>query len=84
MPKFLREHAIEPNSRQRYAEVLRSHAVPYIGHRRVAEISRETFHRLLTVVLKDEGVGPDSALRDDADGLGPRIPGGQSATRDPA
>ena len=31
MPKFLSEHAIEPNSRQRYAEVLRSHAIPYIG-----------------------------------------------------
>lgn len=62
VPKFLREHAIEPNSRQRYAEVLRSHAVPYIGHRRVAEISRETFHRLLTVVLKDEGVGQPSIL----------------------
>ena len=62
MPKFLREHAIEPNSRQRYAEVLRSHAVPYIGHRRVAEISRETLHRLLTVVLKDEGVGQPSIL----------------------
>ena len=62
VPKFLREHAIEPNSRQRYAEVLRSHAIPYIGHRRVAEISRETFHRLLTVVLKDEGVGQPSIL----------------------
>jgi hypothetical protein len=62
MPKFLREHAIEPNSRQRYAEVLRSHAIPYIGHRRVAEISRETFHRLLTVVLKDEGVGQPTIL----------------------
>ncbi|HJZ28775.1 MAG TPA: hypothetical protein VJ370_21040, partial [Streptosporangiaceae bacterium] len=42
--------------------MLRSHAVPYIGHRRVAEISRETFHRLLTVVLKDEGVGQPSIL----------------------
>lgn len=62
MPKFLREHDIEPNSRQRYAEVLRSHAVPYIGHRRVAEISRETFHRLLTIVLKDEGVGQPTIL----------------------
>jgi integrase len=62
MPKFLREHAIEPNSRQRYAEVLRSHAIPYIGHRRVAEISREAFHRLLTVVLKDEGVGQPTIL----------------------
>jgi len=57
MPKFLREHAIEPNSRQRYAEVLRLHAILYIGHCRVAEISRETFHRPLTVALKDEGVG---------------------------
>ena len=62
MPKFLREHAIEPNSRQRYAEVLRSHAIPYVGYRRVAEISRETFHRLLTVVLKDEGVGQPTIL----------------------
>jgi integrase len=62
MPKFLREHGIEPNSKQRYSEVLQSHAIPYIGHRRVAEISRETFHRLLAVVLKDEGVGQPTIL----------------------
>jgi len=31
VPKFLREHAIEPNSRQRYAEVLRSHLIPTSG-----------------------------------------------------
>ena len=79
MPNFLREHAIEPNSRQRYAEVLRSHAIPYIGHRRVAEISRG---RSTASSQSYEGRGrgaalhpvrADSALRDDADGSGPGI-----------
>jgi len=38
-----------------YAQLLSSHIYPYIGSRRVAEIGRETIHRLLTVVLPGEG-----------------------------
>ena len=45
--KFLREHAVEPNSKMTYAQLLRSHVYPFIGTRRVAEIGRETIHRLL-------------------------------------
>ena len=39
--KFLKEHAIEPNSKMTYAQLLHRHIYPYIGKRRVAEISRE-------------------------------------------
>jgi hypothetical protein len=53
--KFLREHAVEPNSKMTYAQLLNSHIYPFIGKRRVAEIGRETIHRLLTVVLPEEG-----------------------------
>jgi hypothetical protein len=53
--KFLKEHAIEPNSKMTYAQLLHRHIYPYIGKRRVAEISRETIHRLLTVVLPEAG-----------------------------
>jgi hypothetical protein len=38
--KFLREHAVEPNSKMTYAQLLRSHVYPFIGKRRVAEIGR--------------------------------------------
>lgn len=54
--KFLAEHAVEANSKMIYAQLLRSHIYPYIGQRRVAEITRETIHRLLTVVLPEEEV----------------------------
>jgi hypothetical protein len=36
--------------------------VPYIGKQRVAEVSRETIHRLLTVVLKEEGASQTTIL----------------------
>lgn len=55
MDKFLADHDIEANSKEAYARQLRLHALPYIGHQRVAELSRETIHRLLTVVLKEAG-----------------------------
>ena len=38
-----------------YAQLLHRHIYPYIGERRVAEISRETIDRLLTVVLPEAG-----------------------------
>ena len=38
--KFLREHAVEPNSKMTYARLLNTHIYPYIGTRRVAEIGR--------------------------------------------
>ena len=60
--KFLREHAVEPNSKMTYAQLLRSHVYPFIGTRRVAEMGRETIHRLLTVVLPEEGASQSTVV----------------------
>lgn len=38
------------------------HVIPYVGKQRVSEISRETIHRLLTVVLKEEGASQTTIL----------------------
>jgi hypothetical protein len=38
------------------------HVIPYIGKQRVAEVSRETIHRLLTVVLKEGGASQTTIL----------------------
>lgn len=62
MDKFLADHDIEANSKEAYARQLRLHALPYIGHQRVAELSRETIHRLLTVVLKETGATQTTIL----------------------
>jgi hypothetical protein len=75
----LGSHDIEANSKETYARHLSRHVVPYIGKQRVAEVSRETIHRLLTVVLKEEGASQTdpahtvSLVVDDADGLGQRL-----------
>ena len=60
--KFLREHAVEPNGKMTYAQLLNSHVFPFIGKRRVAEIGRETIHRLLTVVLLQEGASRSTVV----------------------
>ena len=60
--KFLREHAVEPNSKMTYAQLLNSHAYPFIGKRRISEIGRETIHRLLTVVLPEEGASQSTIV----------------------
>jgi len=60
--KFLREHAVEPNTKMTYAQLLNSHIYPFIGKRRVAEIGRETIHRLLTVVLPEEGASQNTVV----------------------
>ena len=60
--KFLKEHAIEPNSKMTYSQLLGCHIYPYIGKRRVAEISRETIHRLLTVVLPEAGASARTVI----------------------
>ena len=59
---FLGAHAIEANSKEAYARQLTLHVIPYIGKQRVSEISRETIHRLLTVVLKEEGASQTTIL----------------------
>lgn len=45
-----------------YAQLLSAHIYPYIGKRRVAEIGRETIHRLLTVVLPEEGASQSTVV----------------------
>src|SRR5215469_2844620 len=47
-----------------YAQLLNSHIYPYIGKRRVAEIGRETIHRLLTVVLPEQGASQGTVVND--------------------
>ena len=39
-----------------------SHIYPFIGKRRVAEIGRETIHRLLTVMLPEEGASQNTII----------------------
>ena len=61
--KFLREHAVDPNSKMTYAQLLSSHVFPFTGKRRVAEVGRETIHyRLLTVALPEEGASQNTIV----------------------
>jgi integrase len=62
MAIFLGAHDIEANSKETYARHLTLHVIPYIGKQRVSEVSRETIHRLLTVVLKEEGASRTTIL----------------------
>ena len=62
MEMFLSAADIEANSKETYARHLTLHVIPYIGKQRVAEVSRETIHRLLTVVLKEEGASQTTIL----------------------
>jgi hypothetical protein len=45
-----------------YAQLLSSHVFPLIGKQRVAEVSRETIHWLLTVVLPEEGASQNTIV----------------------
>ena len=62
MEVFLSAADIEANSKETYARHLTLHVIPYIGKLRVAEVSRETIHRLLSVVLKEEGASQSTIL----------------------
>ena len=52
--RFLRYHAVSPSTRQEYGYTVKNHVVPYVGHLRISEVSRETFFNLLTKVLPAE------------------------------
>jgi hypothetical protein len=52
--RFLRYHAVSPATRQGYGYVAKNHILPYIGHLRISEVSRETFFNLLVTVLPAE------------------------------
>jgi len=60
--KFSRSTRSCQNSKMTYAQLLGCHIYPYIGKRRVAEISRETIHRLLTVVLPEAGASARTVI----------------------
>ena len=52
--RFLRYHAVSPGTRQEYGYLAKNHIVPYVGHLRISEVSRETFFNLLVNVLPAE------------------------------
>lgn len=52
--RFPRYHAVSPTTRQEYGYAVKNHVVPYIGHLRISEVSRETFFNLLTKVRPAE------------------------------
>ena len=52
--RFLRYHAVSPSTRQEYGYTVKNHGVPYVGHLRISEASREAFFNLLTTVLPAE------------------------------
>jgi integrase len=53
-PLFLRHHRVEGNTKERYAETLRLHVIPFLGSCRLAETDR-TVARSYITVLEEEG-----------------------------
>jgi integrase len=52
--RFLTSHHSGAGTRQNYGYTLKNHVYPYIGHKRISEINRETFYNLLIKVLPSE------------------------------
>jgi integrase len=53
-PLFLRHHRVEGNTRERYADTLRLHVIPFLGGCRLAETDRTAARNYITV-LEEEG-----------------------------
>lgn len=53
-PLFLRHHRVEGNTRERYADTLRLHVIPFLGGCRLAETDRTVARNYITV-LEEEG-----------------------------
>jgi integrase len=53
--RFLPRIEITPKAKQTYKSHLKNHVYPYLGHERVAEISREQLYTHLMVTLREEG-----------------------------
>ena len=51
---FLRHHRVEGNTRERYADTLRLHVIPFLGGCRLAETDRTVARNYITV-LEEEG-----------------------------
>ena len=53
-PPFLRHHRVERNTKERYADTLRLHVIPFLGSCRLAETDRTVARNYITV-LEEEG-----------------------------
>ena len=53
-PLFLRHHRVEGNTKERYADTLRLHVIPFVGGCRLAETDRTVARNYITV-LEEEG-----------------------------
>jgi hypothetical protein len=53
-PLFLRHHRVEGNTKERYADTLRLHVIPFLGGCRLAETGRTVARNYITV-LEEEG-----------------------------
>jgi len=53
-PLFLRHHRVEGNTRERYADTLRLHVIPFLGGCRLAETDRTVARNYITM-LEEEG-----------------------------
>jgi integrase len=56
--RFLLHHAVTPATRQNYGYIVKNHILPYIGHLRISEVSREIFFNLLTQILPEAEATP--------------------------
>ena len=52
-PLFLRHHRVEGNTKERYADTLRLHVIPFLGGCRLAETDRTVARNHVTVLLEE-------------------------------
>jgi integrase len=52
-PLFLRHHRVEGNTKDKYADTLRLHVVPFLGGCRLAETDRTVARNYVTVLLEE-------------------------------
>lgn len=58
-PIFMRHHRVEGNTKDTYADTLRSHVVPFLGKVRVAETNRTVARNYFTA-LEESGRSPNT------------------------
>ena len=86
-PPFLRHRRVERNTKERYADTLRLHVIPFLGSCRLAETDRTVARNYITV-LEEEGQvgehdppGQGRIVRDVRHGRGGRVRGLQPVPR---
>ena len=52
-PLFLRHHRVEGNTKERYADMLRLHVIPFLGGSRLAETDRTVARNYVTALLEE-------------------------------